>query len=150
MTETSLPHWSAAMRDFDCLSVRNGVLHVEGVSTRDLADRFGTPLFVFSEAQLRENLRRFRDAFAVGWPGPVDVLPAMSTSTSDFLRAMWSQLRRPGSRTEALGRIWSELGARARPPSLDWTDPLPRIGKLLWEMTSTSRDKRERSLVDPG
>jgi diaminopimelate decarboxylase len=69
------------MRDFDCLAVRDGVLHVEGVSTLELADRFGTPLFVFSEAQLRENLRRFREAFAAGWPGPVDVLPAMKANT---------------------------------------------------------------------
>ena len=30
MSPGSLPHWSAARRDFDCLSVRNGVLHVEG------------------------------------------------------------------------------------------------------------------------
>lgn len=81
MSPGSLPHWSAARRDFDCLSVRNGVLHVEGMSTLDLADRFGTPLFVFSEAQLRENLRRFREAFAAGWPGPVDVLPAMKANT---------------------------------------------------------------------
>lgn len=77
----TLPHWSAARRDFDCLSVRDGVLHIEGASTLDLADRFGTPLFVFSEAQLRENLRRFREAFAAGWPGPVDVLPAMKANT---------------------------------------------------------------------
>ena len=76
----SRPHWSAAMRDFDCLSVRNGVLHIEGVSTLDLAERFGTPLFVFSEAQLKENLRRFREAFAKEWPGPVDVLPAMKAN----------------------------------------------------------------------
>ena len=75
------PHWSAAMRDYDCLSVRNGVLHIEGVSTVDLAEQFGTPLFVFSEAQIRENLRRFREAFAKGWPGPVDVLPAMKANT---------------------------------------------------------------------
>ncbi len=75
------PHWAAAMRDFDCLSVRQGVLHIEGVSTLDLAERFGTPLFVFSESQLRENLRRFREAFAKGWPGPVDVLPAMKANT---------------------------------------------------------------------
>ncbi len=75
------PHWSAAMRDFDCLSVRNGVLHIEGVNILDLAERFGTPLFVFSEAQIRENLRRFREAFAIGWPGPVDVLPAMKANT---------------------------------------------------------------------
>ncbi|MGB5566889.1 MAG: hypothetical protein WBN93_11245 [Acidimicrobiia bacterium] len=75
------PHWSAAMRDYDCLSVRNGVLHIEGVSTVDLAEQFGTPLFVFSEAQIRENLRRFQQAFANGWPGPVDVLPAMKANT---------------------------------------------------------------------
>jgi diaminopimelate decarboxylase len=92
MTETFLPHWSAARRDFDCLSVRNGVLHVEGVSTRDLADRFGTPLFVFSEAQLRENLRRFGDAFAAGWPGPVDVLPAMKANTLLATRQLLSNL----------------------------------------------------------
>ncbi len=92
MTETSLPHWSAAMRDFDCLSVRNGVLHVEGASTLDLADRFGTPLFVFSEAQLRENLRRFRDAFAAGWPGPVDVLPAMKANNLLATRQLLSNL----------------------------------------------------------
>ncbi len=75
------PHWSAAMRDFDCLSVRNDVLHIEGASTLELAERFGTPLFVFSEAQIRENLRRFREAFESGWPGPVDVLPAMKANT---------------------------------------------------------------------
>jgi len=74
------PHWSAAMRSGDCLSVRDGVLHVEGVDTLSLAERFGTPLFVFSEGQIRSNLRRFREAFAEGWPGPVDVLPAMKAS----------------------------------------------------------------------
>ena len=68
------------MRDFDCLSVRDDALHIEGVNTLDLAERFGTPLFVFSEAQLRQNLRRFREAFAKGWPGPVDVLPAMKAN----------------------------------------------------------------------
>ena len=36
---------------------------------------------MFSEAQIRENLRRFREAFAQGWPGPVDVLPAMKANT---------------------------------------------------------------------
>ncbi len=75
------PHWYAAIRDRDCLSVRNGVLHIEGVSTIDLAERFGTPLFVYSETQLRQNLHRFRKAFTQGWPGPVDVLPAMKANT---------------------------------------------------------------------
>ena len=83
-------HWAAAQRDYDCLSVRNGVLHIEGVSTLDLSDEYGTPLFVFSEAQLRENLRRFREAFQKGWPGPVDVLPAMKANTLLALRQILS------------------------------------------------------------
>jgi diaminopimelate decarboxylase len=77
----SRSHWESAKRDFDCLSVRDGVLHVEGVSTVDLVERYGTPLFVFSETQIRENLRRFHDTFSNGWPGPVDVLPAMKANT---------------------------------------------------------------------
>ncbi len=84
------PHGSATMRDFDCLSVRNGVLHIEGVNTLDLVERFGTPLFAFSEAKLRENLRRFREAFAEGWPGPVDVLPAMKANTLLAIRQLLS------------------------------------------------------------
>lgn len=83
MTRSPEPrsHWSAAMSDFDCLSVRDGALHVEGVNTLDLAERFGTSLFVFSEAPIRENLHCFREAFAKRWPGPVDVLPAMKANT---------------------------------------------------------------------
>ena len=47
----SRPHWSAAMRDFDCLSVRNGVLHIEGVNTLDLAERFdGSDAFILGLA----------------------------------------------------------------------------------------------------
>lgn len=88
-TEVS-PHWHAAMRDFDCLSIREGVLHIEGVSAADLAQRFGTPLYVFSEAQIRENLRRFREAFENGWPGPVDVLPAMKANTLLAIRQLLS------------------------------------------------------------
>lgn len=65
----------------DCLSTRNGHLFIENVDTTDLADRFGTPLFVYSEAQLRSNYRRFRDEFGGGWGGPVDVLPAMKANT---------------------------------------------------------------------
>lgn len=66
----------------DCLSVRDGRLHIEELAASDLVARFGSPLFVFSEAQLRNNVRRFREAFQVGWPdGPVDVLPAFKANT---------------------------------------------------------------------
>jgi diaminopimelate decarboxylase len=65
----------------NCLSVRNGHLFIEDVDTVDLAAEFGTPIFVYSERQLRSNYRRFRDAFSSGWDGPVDVLPAMKANT---------------------------------------------------------------------
>jgi diaminopimelate decarboxylase len=61
----------------DCLSVRDGHLFIEACDTVDLVDRFGSPLFVLSEDQIRRNVRRFQQAFQAGWPdGPVKVLPA--------------------------------------------------------------------------
>ncbi len=71
----------------DCLSVRDGQLFVEEYSSIDLADRFGTPLFVLSESQLRSNLRRFHAAFQGEWDeGPVDVLPAQKANTTLAVR----------------------------------------------------------------
>lgn len=66
----------------DCLSTRDGHLYVEELDTVDLAARFGTPLFVLSESQLRGNVRRFRAAFAAEWEGPVDVMPAFKANTT--------------------------------------------------------------------
>jgi diaminopimelate decarboxylase len=76
----------------DFLSVRDGRLFAEECDTVGLVRRFGTPLFVTSEAQLRGNVRRFRDAFTGGWPdGPVDVLPAMKANTTLASRRILSQ-----------------------------------------------------------
>ena len=52
----------------DCLSARDGRLYVEECDTLDLVREFGSPLFVFSEDQLRRNVRRFQTAFQAGWP----------------------------------------------------------------------------------
>ena len=61
----------------DCLSNRDGVLFVEELASTDLIERFGSPLFVFSEDQIRRNVQRFRNAFEKGWTaGPVKVMPA--------------------------------------------------------------------------
>jgi diaminopimelate decarboxylase len=77
----------------DTLSVRNGKLFVEDCDTTELAARFGTPIFVFSEAQIRENFRRFRAAFETGWPhGPVDILPAMKANTLLATRQLLTNL----------------------------------------------------------
>src|SRR5690554_899781 len=41
----------------------DGVLSVGGCSVRDLAERFGTPLFVVDEADFRARARKARGAF---------------------------------------------------------------------------------------
>lgn len=64
-----------------CLSTRDGRLFIEECDTVGLVERFGSPLFVISEAQLRSNVRRFQKAFSEQWTeGPVDVLPAFKAN----------------------------------------------------------------------
>ena len=77
----------------DCLTTRDGHLFVEGCDTAALAERFGTPIFVFSEHQIRDNYRRFHDAFSAGWKhGPVDVMPAMKANTLLAIRQLLTNL----------------------------------------------------------
>ncbi len=60
-----------------CLSTRNGHLYMEACDTVELVERFGSPLFVLSENQIRRNVRSFQSAFQKGWPdGTVKVMPA--------------------------------------------------------------------------
>jgi diaminopimelate decarboxylase len=44
-----------------------GELYVDGIPASELAERFGTPLYVTAEARIRENARRVRAAFEVEW-----------------------------------------------------------------------------------
>ena len=67
----------ARKRIDDCLSTQGGHLYVEQCDTVELIGKFGSPLFVLSEDQIRRNVRRFQKAFQDGWPdGPLKVLPA--------------------------------------------------------------------------
>lgn len=71
----------------ECLSVRDGRLFVEGCDAVELARRFGTPLYVLSENQLRRNARRISQAFGSRWPeGAVNVLPSFKANLSLALR----------------------------------------------------------------
>ncbi len=81
-----------AASESDVLSIRDGRLFVEELDAAELVERFGSPIFVFSETQLRNNVRRIRDAFAEGWPvGPVDVLPAFKANTMLATRHILSE-----------------------------------------------------------
>ncbi len=75
-----------------CLSTRDGHLYIEECDTVELVDKFGSPLFVFSEKQLRQNVREFREAFSRYWPdGKVEVLPAIKANWILAIRKILSQ-----------------------------------------------------------
>lgn len=50
------------------LENRNGVLHIDGCNTLDLAREYDTPLYVYSENRIRENYRRAFNAFKKVYP----------------------------------------------------------------------------------
>jgi len=47
---------------------RNGLLHAEGVAVADLAERFGTPLYAYSRAQLQSQLAALTAGYAAVKP----------------------------------------------------------------------------------
>ncbi len=42
---------------------KEGVMHIEGVSVKDLQKKYGTPIYVFVEEEIRHRLRSFKNAF---------------------------------------------------------------------------------------
>jgi diaminopimelate decarboxylase len=97
------------------LSVRGGRLYVEDVSCVALAHRFGTPLFVVSEDQLRRNARAFAGAFEERWPeGPVRILPSLKANYTLALRHVLSQ---EGMGCDTFGEAELNAALRANVPA---------------------------------
>jgi diaminopimelate decarboxylase len=104
-----------AVRIDDCLSIREGHLWVEECDAVELARRFGTPLYVISEDQLRRNARRIGAAFAAGWPdGPVALLPSLKANLSLALRAVLNS-EGLGADTFGPGELHAALTAGTAP-----------------------------------
>jgi diaminopimelate decarboxylase len=88
----------------------NGELWCEDCSTIALAARFGTPLYVMSESQLRANCRRLKAAFARHWPaGEVQLLPSLK---ANFVIAVRRVLNQEGLGCDVFGS--HELGTALR------------------------------------
>jgi diaminopimelate decarboxylase len=99
----------AQTRIDDCLSTRDGHLFIEECDTLQLVERYGSPLFVLSENQIRRNVRRFQDAFQHGWPdGRVKILPAAKANWIPAVQRILAQegcgcdIYSPGELTVAL------------------------------------------------
>lgn len=99
----------------DCLSTRKGHLFIEDCDTVDLVEKFGSPLFVISEGQLRRNVRRFHEAFALHWPGgKVEVLPAIKANWILATRKVLSE-EGAGADIYSYGELHAALEAGVKP-----------------------------------
>lgn len=68
----------------------NGNLFVDGCDVQELADKFGTPLYIISENQLRYTYRAFRDAFRRHYPD-VEILFANKSNNGLAIRHIMNQ-----------------------------------------------------------
>jgi diaminopimelate decarboxylase len=65
---------------------------IEDLDCVELAERFGTPLYVTSEGQLRENIRNMKAAFASAYPeNDVNVMWAIKSNTTFALRKIMNE-----------------------------------------------------------
>ena len=66
----------------------HGRLEVGGIALRELAQRYGTPLYVLDEATLRATCRAYREALERFYPGPSLALYASKAHSSLALTAL--------------------------------------------------------------
>jgi diaminopimelate decarboxylase len=92
----------------------DGHLWVEQCDAVALAERFGTPLYVISEAQLRGNARWLRQAFEQSWTyGPVELLASLK---ANFVIAVRQLLNEEGVGCDVFGNNELCTALRANVP----------------------------------
>ena len=82
-------HYSVTFGDFIGIGP-NGNLFVDGCDVQTLAETYGSPLYIISENQLRQNYRRFRDAFRAHYP-EVEILFANKSNNGLAIRHIMNQ-----------------------------------------------------------
>jgi diaminopimelate decarboxylase len=77
------------------------VTHIDGVSVKSLIKQYGSPLFVFSERQMRDNIRAAKRTFETRYP---KVQFAWSYKTN-YLNAICNVFHQEGSWAEVVSRF---------------------------------------------
>ena len=94
----------------ESLSIREGRLFIEDCDVADLAEEFGTPLFIVSEQHLVSNFREYQQAFSRHWPeGPVRIMAAIKANPNTAIRRV---LTREGAGCDTFGMGELELALR--------------------------------------
>lgn len=87
----------------------NGHLTLHGIDLFELANNYGTPLFVFDENKLEENFKRFSSAFEQAYPKN---MICYSTKTNNNL-AISNLLRKKGASTEVASELDLHVALKA-------------------------------------
>ena len=94
----------------ESLSIRAGRLFIEDRDVTELAEEFGTPLFIVSEQHLVSNLHKYQEAFTRYWPeGPVRIMAAIKANPNTAIRRI---LTREGAGCDTFGMGELELALR--------------------------------------
>ncbi len=97
------------------LAIVDGHLWVEQCDVAALAERFGTPLYVISDAQLRGNARALRRAFERRWAyGPVELLASLK---ANYVIAVRQLLNEEGLGCDVFGSNELHTALRAGVPA---------------------------------
>lgn len=104
----------------------DGILHAESVSLADLADKMGTPLYVYSRAALQAAYARYSDAV-----GGRDVLVCYGMKANSNL-AVLKEFARLGAGFDIVsgGELQRVLSVGGDPARIVFSG----VGKLDWEM----------------
>jgi diaminopimelate decarboxylase len=96
--------------------ILRGHLHLDGVSARHLAERYGTPLFVFSESRVKANVRTLREQARRVHPRVKICYAAKANS----LMAILAAVREAGADIEVNsgGELYKALRAGFRPEQI--------------------------------
>ena len=93
----------------------HGCLWIEQCSARDLVTRFGSPIYVTSEGQIRHNYRRFAKAFGDGYrENEIVVLYALKANNNLAIRRIFHQ---EGAGCDCFGvaELWATFAGGADP-----------------------------------
>jgi diaminopimelate decarboxylase len=107
----------------------NGELYIDGVSTLELAKRYGTPLYVTSEIKIRENYRRVKSAFQKNYERTRVLYSAKANTNLSILKI----LRSEGAGVDAVspGEIFLALEAGFKPKSVSLLVVMLRKEQLI-------------------
>lgn len=110
----------------EVLARRDGVLHIEDLALDQLADQWGTPLYVYSRAKLKANLELIKKGVR---PLGADIRFAMKANSN---RAILALLAQEGCGMEAVsgGEITRAVQAGVNPAKIIFSG----VGKQDWEI----------------